>query len=350
MKILHIVIRTSYDGAMILPFRIIKNIPEYDHYVVSCYRGSAAQELENNGINLTHLLQTNSIKNKSIKKISSFIIFLFKNNYDVIHYHCGGLSLLFISYLLKRNAKIIHHIHTKNITGKVGQSVPPLWVKVILRQMRCKITEVASSKNAIEYYKKHISFEYTPRLLENFTPYDFSSRKKLYGAVGYIGRVEREKGIDKFIEIINDEYFISNKLLIRIKGDISHYYKETLSQISNYENVQILEPGLGIKSFLTQIDLMFFASYAPETLPLVILEAISLDVGIIMQRSKLSSEVLGSYPLLIDDWNTDEISKVISKYYSSESLRGQLTEYHRKLNQKYEGSHYFNNLKKIYNG
>jgi len=101
---------------------------------------------------------------------------------------------------------------------------------------------------------------------------------------------------------------------------------------SNYEksktSLKILKASFNITTFFENVDLIFFLSTATEGLPLVVLEAISFDVGVIAYPLKGVEEILGNnYPLYINN-PIDAISK-IEYFYSDKFDRNCLSNIHR---------------------
>jgi len=93
-KILHIIVKSHYDGVTSYSIRLIKNFPQYDHQILSCYKGNAIDEIKGMNIPCEHLLNTGSVSIKYLLlKYYKFISYLRKNRYDIIHYHQGGVGI-----------------------------------------------------------------------------------------------------------------------------------------------------------------------------------------------------------------------------------------------------------------
>ena len=114
-NILHIISKSSYDGAAITAYRLAKNLTDNSHTILSCYRGDAFEEFSKSGILCENLYE--SLQGKIFKKTIIYIKFikhLLKNKYDIIHYHQGGiLFLFFFNSIWKKSKSYISHSFRK---------------------------------------------------------------------------------------------------------------------------------------------------------------------------------------------------------------------------------------------
>ena len=68
LKILHIIKKSAYDGASVFPVRLIDNLENYDHELLSIYKGSAHTVIREKNIEYQLLLgkRDDSLINKII--------------------------------------------------------------------------------------------------------------------------------------------------------------------------------------------------------------------------------------------------------------------------------------------
>lgn len=329
-RILHIIQRTSYDGASILPQRLIEALPDYNHFLLSCYKGSAHEEFIVSGVKVSYLSNQENIKKYSLIKLLRFYLFLSKNEFDLIHYHHGGILLLLIALMVKRE-NVIHHIHTRTITGKSSTSSVPFLQKFVLKYIDKKITTVSCADHVLDYYKKNISHTDRIEVIPNFCPYPFIEKKVLKKKIGYLGRLTFEKGFTLFNEIANKILEKNRDITFWVKGDYNENFGFKLT-----EKINFIDPSFSVKEFLEEMDLIIFLSSAPEAMPLVILESINCDVGVICSESEYSMEIFGQgYPLFVKSAETTEAIKKINLFYSQEFNNRNLTAIHNKIYLKY---------------
>jgi len=117
-KVLHIIAKTSYAGITSYVVRIIKDLPEFNHEIVSCYKGSAFEEILNEGIVCHNLIKKGNISYRYLLlKYFKIIYFLITNRFNIIHYHEAGIGVLLLSVIFRKKAKVVHHLHGGNLIG-----------------------------------------------------------------------------------------------------------------------------------------------------------------------------------------------------------------------------------------
>ncbi|MBI9073495.1 MAG: glycosyltransferase family 4 protein [Melioribacteraceae bacterium] len=348
-KILHIILRSSYDGASVLPVRVIRHLPEYDHKIVSIFKGALFEETEEE-INYDHLIESSEIDKYSKTKILSFLIFLLKNKFDIIHYHCGGVSLLFLSLLFRKNAKIIHHIHSGVISGDNNAKDISVFHKLLYKILDKKTIKIACAEHVYDFYRKNINSGDEIFLVKNAVEkINELNKKQVYG-IGYLGRITKEKGINIVFDLINNKKKLPSRLNYYLKGDVNLAVAE-FDRFRNSYNNYYSEPSLDVDDFFSKVDILLFPSIASEALPLVVLEAVSHNVAVVLVKDKWSVEIFGeSYPFYINETNkVNSIIEMINKYYQSRELRDGIISLYRQINDKYNFQKMIESLIKIYN-
>lgn len=346
ISILHIIQKSSYDGASIFPLRLIDELPEYEHFLLAIFSGSAEKEIKLGGYNYKALLKSDNLILKRIIRYFLFVKYILTTKYDIIHYHLGGVGILLLATIFGNKGKVIHHIHSGNIVGNIDRQGLSIIQKYMLKYISNKNEQIAVSKNSYEFYKQEISKSSSINLIYNFSPIDlFPTDKQLTKRIGYLGRMTKEKGIYKILEVARDSKFNSYDFCFSMKGD--YYLESDVNSLGKL--VEINSPSLSIKSYLETVDLLLFLSSAPEAFPLSIIEAISMNVSIIAIKSNVITDILDDYPLLINGDHPAEILKIIQKFYTDKELRKKIWEKNCLIARKFNKNCSLQKLKAIYN-
>jgi len=339
-KILHIIIKSAYDGVTTYTVRVIKALPQYDHQILSCYKGNAIKEIKGMNISYEHLLNTQTISIKYLPlKYYKIISYLKKNEFDIIHYHQGGVGVLFLAWLFKKKAGIIHHLHSGNLIGDNTKQDISFLHLLLLKFISRYTCQIAVADHVFNEYKSKIGRLVNLTLIKNSTPFKFEKKKRVMNAVGFIGRFTKEKGFSVFLNLASQLKIEKPKLNIYAKGDTF-----------NPDNsiIALIPPSFSVNSFYNDIDLLVYTSYAPESLPLVLLEAISFDVGVVAYPLNGVVEVLGNdYPLYINN-PIDAISK-IDYFYSVNFDRQKLSDIHKERSNIFNFDEMIGKINSLYN-
>ncbi len=347
MKILHIIIRSSYDGAVVLPIGIIESLPEYKHQILSFFRGSAFQEIIQKDIPYTDFITDESLSKKHrLGKFVFVVQFLNHHNFDIIHFHTGGLGVLLLTYLFRGKAKVIFHIHSGNISGVPNKRKLFLWQKIVLRYLNNRTIQIAVAEHVTKNYEAQIGSKQNISLVKNFENYDFKEKEKLNYSVGFLGRVIEAKNFNILFNIVNELRKQSTKISVRVKGDIYPSRTISIDKIMSTFNYEF--PSFSIEQFFSQIDLLLFPSLLEECRPLVILEALAFDTPIIAAKTKAVVEILGEYPLLVNTIEVESIMEKIMCFYSGQIDRHYLTNLHRELYSKHPAKDSIEKIRNIY--
>lgn len=339
-KILHIIIKSRYDGVTAYSVRLIKYLPQYDHSILSCYSGNAYNEIIENKIRCKNLLSSEKISFRSLLyKYIKTILFLLKNKFDIIHYHHGGIGVLLLALLFSKNAKIIHHLHGGNLIGDNKKQDISTIHFYLLKYLAVRTYQIAIAEHVYNEYKTKIKTINNLVVIKNSVPNEFQKKELKTNSIGYIGRFSKEKGFDLFISVASKLKSSQPGLKIVAMGEKMDH-KETF--------IKIVPPSFNIDQFYFDVDLILFTSVAPEGLPLVVLEAISFDVGVIAYPLKGVIEILGKdYPLYFT--NTDELFSKIEYFYSQDFNRPRLTELHLQRINNFKFSEMIRKIDSLYN-
>ncbi len=346
-KVVHIVSRSSYDGAVLVAFRIMENLKEFKHVLLSCVKGSASEELNEAGINNINLSDSagrgiTGLFKKYIKTFSHF----YKNDYDIIHYHNGGLGVLLICRLLNKKGKIIYHSHCGNIscshTNKGPGKIYFLLLALLLKtETVIAVSEQVREKIIMKTGLRNIFY------IHNFAGNSFCSATGFNKTVGHIGRLSPDKNSDIFLNI-SGKGVIGGNYRFLVKGDIYPGIEDVIHQAESRGLIEYQKPSFDTQVFYENIDLLIFTSTgAFEAMPLVILEAVANDIAVIAPKTDVVEKLLGDYPLYINEISSADITERIEQFYGKVD-REQLTEKHRAITEKFSKESAINKIRNIY--
>jgi glycosyltransferase involved in cell wall biosynthesis len=345
-KTLHIITKPSYDGVTTYATRLINHLPNYDHQIISCYNGSACEEIKEMNIPIFTLVNAISISSKYLLlKYIRMISFVRKNRYDIIHYHQGGVGILLLAVIFRKKAKVIHHLHSGNLIGDNRRQNISFLHLIILKHLSKKICQIAVADHVHAEYEKKVKQTTNIKIIQNSIPLLFQPKISKMNAVGYIGRFVYEKGFTQFQSVTKNIRNQLPQLEIFAMGEnpnsTSDIYYESMDQI------RFLSPSFNIAKFYNNIDVLLFLSKAPESLPLVVLEAISFDVCVIAYRINGVREILGeNYPFYVN--NEQEVISKISKYYSPGFDFTALSKIHKNRSEKFNFTNMINCIDNLY--
>lgn len=345
IKILHIVQEASYNGATVYAVRLCAKLNEYSHEIVSCFNGNAYNEISSNTKCVILLYSKNVSYKYLLLKYWKFFRFIYRNKYDIIHYHQGGVGILLLAYFFRKQAVVVHHLHSGNLIGDNTKENISIFHRKILKYLSKKTYQIAVAEHVYNEYSQTIGSTKNLKLIRNSTPYLFKQKPIRSDAVGFISRFTKEKGFTSLpnISIKLKEKFPGINILI--VGDLPILFNKYFSDAQT--NVKLINPTLNTENFYSSIDLILFLSTAKEGIPLVVLEAISFDVGVIAYALPALKELLGNdYPLFVN--NVNDILGIISSYYDDKIDLINLSSKHKNICLLYNEIEMFNNIRKLY--
>lgn len=162
-------------------------------------------------------------------------------------------------------------------------------------------------------------------------------RKDETTKVGFLGRLERNKGVCDFLKYVNESSFQKAKLEFFIAG--SGFYSKIVEYNSIKQNSLTFLGPLSKKQvfkFLGKIDyLLFLSSRKAESLGLVIIEAMASGAVVIALRNGAVEEIIidGKTGYIIENYSKESIDAII--------------ENHERLNIEQKKRFYQNTLKSL---
>ena len=326
-RILHIIAQSSYAGVTSYTVRLVMNLPQCSHHIIACYKGNAFKEICDMNIACDNLINKETVSYKSLPlKYFKSILYLTKHNFDIIHYHQGGIGVLLLACIFRKKAIVIHHLHGGNLIGDNTKQNISLLHLFLLKILSKHTYQIAVANHIYKEYEIKIKKAINIHLIKNSVPFNYKRKESIYYSLGYIGRFTKQKGFDTFL---------STTSLLREQKPYLNIFVMGESTNLNQNELVYLTPSFDVKQFYNKVDLIIFSSKAPEGLPLVILEAISFDVGVIVFPLKGIVEILGSdYPLLCSSDN--ELISKIEYFYSEQFNKQMLSNFHQRLVKKFD--------------
>jgi len=319
---------------------------DYDHSIISCFKGNAFEEILAEGIKCENLINSDNISYKYLLlKYWRFLKYLRRNSFDIIHYHQGGIGILLLAFFFRNNAKIIHHFHHANLIGdNTKQSISALHL-IILKYLATRSYQVAVAKQVFDEYSSNVEDIRNLELIRNSQPFAFKKKECRTNTIGFIGRFTNEKGFPLVVQISKRLKEISPDLKMVIMGEESKIYVDEFWQ--KLTNIEFLMPTFDIQSFYKSVDAVLFLSSSPEGLPLVVLEAVSFDVGLVAFPVAGVIEILGNnYPLYVK--SSEEVIEKLKLYYSDKINLNDLSQIHENISKEYRFGEMLIAIKQLY--
>lgn len=362
-KILHVLPMNQMSGAERMALLLCKNLKNYEPIVVC------------GGEELANTFNENKIKNYNIKFSSKKLLsnanslskIIKDENIKIVHAHDNTASL--VSYLAKKifglNIKIVSHIHNCYPFLK-GNGVN----KKIDKYLRNKYDyNITCGKTVTDFYKENTDYFNEDRALtlsnamdikyitnvdkrevnEIIKRYNIDINKKV---LGFIGRLDEQKGIIPFIKELSKykEEFNDSIILLVGNGSQEEEIKSLIKEL-NLEDLFILTGFQEkVNVFYPIIDVFFLPSLY-EGLPMVLLEAMAFKKAVISMNVGSISEVIinNETGILIEQGNYEKFVNELIRLKNDEILKNKLClkgfEY---INKNYNIKNYENKIRELY--
>ena len=362
-KVLHVLPMNKMSGAERMALLLCKNLKNYQPVVVC------------GGEELSNVFKENGIRSYNIKFSNKNILFnacnlskIIKNeNIKIVHAHDNTASL--VSYLAKKifglNVKVVSHIHNCYPFLK-GNGVN----KKIDKYLRNKYDyNITCGKTVTDFYKENTDYFNEDRALtlsnamdikyitnidkrevnEIIKRYNIDVNKKI---LGFIGRLDEQKGIIPFIKELSKYKKEFNDSIILLVGNGSQEEEiKSLIKELNLEDLFILTGFQEkVNVFYPIIDVFFLPSLY-EGLPMVLLEAMAFKKAVISMNVGSISEVIinNETGLLIEQGNYEKFVNELIRVKNDEILKNKLClkgfEY---INKNYNIKNYENKIRELY--
>jgi glycosyltransferase involved in cell wall biosynthesis len=194
-------------------------------------------------------------------------------------------------------------------------------------------------------YASNIKLTQNLKLIRNSQPFPFEKKESRTNSIGYIGRFTKEKGFPFAIDISKKSNEIKPDLKFIFMGEeaktISDSYRQELT------NSDFIIQSFEVQKFYKSIDLALFLSTAPESLPLVVMESISFDTGVIAFPITGVIEILGNdYPLYVK--SSEEVMEKLKLYYSDKINLDELRQIHERISKENDYNKMLTAIDKLY--
>ena len=243
---------------------------------------SIETEIKNLGIEIKRL---NGPRMFNIFSYFSLAAYLRKQDFELIHSHQPRSD--FMIFLLKKisnrisNIRWIVSVHGKHDTYLEKNKFSNIFRKIFMKRLS-KFWKNASSIIAISDEVKEwiinlnssLNVVVIPYWVNKNTPKEID-RKNL--TVGFLGRLNKNKGIEDFVEALNSFNLNENNIEVNIGGyGNTDYVNKLVESIDdkNRTSVNFLGYVEDREEFFNEVDIFVFPSYS-EGLGLVLLEAMS---------------------------------------------------------------------------
>ena len=337
MKICHVINDLSRGGAESHLYTLVKLQTEKGNDVSLLLLGkdqSNFTSLENNFVSLNIRI----VRFKGPKKLQGInplsvikgINYFRNHDFDIVHTHSPRSDLLVhvCSLFISKSFKRIVTIHGKYGTYLQGNYFIDLLRKIFVKQ-QSKIWKTAgnviviseSIKDWLNHLNPSINLIVIPYGIE--VPQMNSENKSKTSTLGYLGKLNKNKGIEDLIDVyanlLKKENFnkLEPNLLIGGVGS-QNYIKSVNKRISN-KNIEFLGYVEDRYRFFNSIEIFIFPSYS-EGLGLVLLEAMSHGVLCITRDVTPMNSIInnGENGFLFKDNN--ELMEIIEKALMLNSL------------------------------
>lgn len=292
------------SGAEKMALLICKNMKEYEP-IVLCGGDNLKNVFEENNIKSYSIEFSNKNIIKDIRKIKDIVN---KEEIKIIHAHDNTASV--VSYLSKRifnlKVKIISHIH--NCYPWLKESGVNKKIDSILRSKYDY--NIACGKVVYDFYEdnaKYFNKEKTTILsnaidVNEINDFNINKTEKVRKKfnipkdkiiIGFIGRLDNQKGIVPFIKEFTKykEGFSDSKILLVGNGSQEEVVKNLIKENGLEELFILTGFQEDVYSFYPIIDIFFLPSLY-EGLPMVLLEAMAFGKAIISTDVGSISEVI----------------------------------------------------------
>ena len=255
----------------------------------------------------------------------------FKNHdFDIVHTHSPRSDFLvyMCSLSLSKSIKRIVTIHGKYGTYLQGNYFIDLLRKMFVKQ-QSKIWKTAANviviSESIKDWLKHLNPSLNPIVIPYGieVPQMTNDDKSKTFTLGYLGKLNKNKGIDDLIDVyetlLKKENFNKLEPNLLIGGVGSENYIRSINKRISNKNIQFLGYVEDRYSFFNSIDVFIFPSYS-EGLGLVLLEAMSHGVLCITRDVTPMNSIInnGKNGFLFKDNN--ELMEIIEKALMLNSL------------------------------
>ena len=338
-KVLHVLPMNKMSGAERMALLLCKNLKNYKPIVVC------------GGVELSNVFKENGIRSYNIKFSNKNILanaydlskIIKDENIKIVHAHDNTASL--ISYITKKifrcDIKIISHIHNcypflKN--NGINKKIDKFLRNKYDFNITCGKTVTDFYKDNTNYFKEEKSLTLSNAMdiqyITNVNKKDIENVIKKYRIpkgkkiLGFIGRLDEQKGIIPFIkEIAKYKNEFEDSIIILVGNGLQEEDIKTLIKENGLEDLFILTGFQdSVKEFYPIIDIFFLPSLY-EGLPMVLLEAMAFKKPVVSMNVGSISEVINKDTgILVNSGDYDKFINELIRLKNNEDLATELGE------------------------
>tara|TARA_R110001583_G_scaffold144809_1_gene296776 strand:- start:2818 stop:3930 length:1113 start_codon:yes stop_codon:yes gene_type:complete len=264
---------------------------------------NAALGLESSGFNVKIISLDNESSKNKLTKLFSYLELYVKTmhkiifgQYDIIYVHYVSHSSIAVSIirLLGKKFKYVAHVHGSDVLQESNVSSFKFSLKKAVSKLALKLADKIISPS--QYYKNEVICPlYNIPInkvfvspsggvdLSVFTSHCLDSKLNAKSfTVGFAGRLTEDKGVNDFIEIINEIWLTHPQVNIIIVGDGP--LKKEILEFSESNNVKYFDkvPQNELAGIFQSMDIFIFPTKRrTESLGLVGIEAMACGVPVV---------------------------------------------------------------------
>ena len=361
-KVLHVLPMNKMSGAERMALLLCKNLKNYKPIVVC------------GGVELSNVFKENRIRSYNIKFSNKNIL---ANAYDlskiikgenikIVHAHDNTASL--ISYITKKifrcDIKIISHIHNcypflKN--NGINKKIDKFLRNKYDFNITCGKTVTDFYKDNTNYFKEEKSLTLSNAMdiqyITNVNKKDIENVIKKYRIpkgkkiLGFIGRLDEQKGIIPFIkEIAKYKKEFSDSIILLVGNGAQEEEVKKLINELELEDLFILTGFQDKVNIFYPIINVFFLPSLYEGLPMVLLEAMAFKKAIVSMNVGSISEVINKNTgILVNSGDYDKFINELNRIKNNNDLSIELGENsYRFVENKFNINSYVNKIENLY--
>ncbi len=316
IKVFHIITHLDLGGAERVAINIAKSSnKEFEYHVVEVVRGKSEftqqliKELQVHGINLHRSPVYSNKLGIMLFPLWFFFVYL-KERPDIIHTHTEipDLGIFLFHFIFPWHKVYIRTIHNTELWSKwksIGNKVEKFFIS---RHSNVAISQSVSDCYAGNYHPcQSIPLIYNG--VEKTAQKIFPCLSKDKVNILFAGRLERQKGIDVLVEVIN-RLKIDERLFFHIVGDGS--LRHELEKLSGV-NYRTYDKIYGLSSYMGSFDYMFMPSEF-EGLALTAIEACYAKVPVIINSCNGLEEIFSpNWPLKVQNNSIKDFVDLFSR-------------------------------------
>lgn len=289
MKILNLLAVGGTGGIERLCQNIVLNSKEDNRICCLISEGEIYNSLKEKGIKIFSMANYNKNIFKIVNALKEYCM---KENIDIVVVHHGGLFCNIIYLLLKKKLKkvrfvrYLHGCFDNYSFGNDGNLIQRKIVRIIMNKALKKSDLIIYISKAVKssFEKQFDLKNKNAKVIYNGIPERFFSessnrdtKNNKYINIGYVGRLEKLKGVDILINAYKELTNNNPNLQLTIVGYGTEEIKlkKMITDLNINQNVKFFGKQDNVIPFLDNIDIFVYPSICDEGLGISLIEAMS---------------------------------------------------------------------------